>query len=88
MPKYIYKCNHCEEHFQIYHGMSERHERCIYCATKDLIRVPQMPYLKRQEPSRGNKVGDEVKAAIESNRDILKQVKKENNKEWEPENDD
>jgi len=88
MPKYVYKCDYCAAHFELYHGMNETQEECIYCCSLSPHRVPQMPYLKRQESSRGNKVGDEVKAAIESNRDILKQVKKESNKEWEPENDD
>ena len=88
MPKYIYQCQACVGHFEIYHGMTESEDCCPQCDSEHFHRVPQMPYLKRQESSRGNKVGDEVKAAIESNRDILKQVKKESNKEWEPENDD
>lgn len=77
MPKYIYKCKHCEEHFEVYHGMSEIQEKCIYCAAIDPHRVPQMPFIKRQESSKGTKVGDETKAAIEANRVLLKDAKKE-----------
>ena len=77
MPKYVYKCEHCEEHFEIYHGMAENQERCIYCAMKDPHRVPQMPFLKRQADSKGSKVGEETKAAIEANRALLDEVKKE-----------
>ena len=77
MPKYVYKCNHCEEHFEIYHGMSETQDRCIYCATVDPHRVPQMPFLKRSVESKGGKVGEETKAAIEANREVLKEAKKE-----------
>jgi len=36
-----------------------------------------MPHIKRQEVSKGGKVGDEVKRAIEENRAILKDAKKE-----------
>ena len=77
MPKYVYKCNECDDHFEVYHGMSEDQESCILCSAVDLHRVPQMPYIKRQEVSKGGKVGDEVKAAIEENRAILKDAKKE-----------
>jgi putative FmdB family regulatory protein len=77
MPKYVYKCNNCEEHFEIYHGMTEVHEECIHCSAKDLIRQPQMPFIKRQTVSRGSKVGDEVKAAIEANKTVLKDIKEQ-----------
>ena len=77
MPKYVYKCNHCEEHFEIYHGMSETHERCIYCSTADLHRVPQMPFIKRSVEPKGSKVGEETNAAIEANRELLSDMKKE-----------
>jgi putative FmdB family regulatory protein len=88
MPKYIYQCEACPGHFEIFHGMTEDEDRCPQCESKDFHRVPQIPFLKRSVEPKGGKVGDKVKAAIESNRDILKQVKKESNKEWEPENDD
>ena len=77
MPKYVYKCNHCEEYFEVYHGMSEDHELCIFCSSKGLNRVPQMPFLKRSVEPKGDKVGDKVKAAIEENRDLLKEIKKQ-----------
>ena len=77
MPKYVYNCNSCEEYFEVYHGMMETQEECIYCSEKDLHRVPQMPFFKRPEVSKGDKVGDKTKAAIEENRAILDNAKKE-----------
>ena len=77
MPKYVYRCNECEQHFEIYHGMSESHDKCIYCLSNNLDRVPQMPFLKRSVEPKGGKVGEETKAAIEANRAILKEAKKE-----------
>ena len=64
MPKYVYKCNECEEHFEVYHGMSENQEGCIYCRALSPHRVPQMPFLKRSEKP-------------EANRAILKEAKKD-----------
>tara|TARA_R110000824_G_scaffold182970_2_gene363962 strand:- start:713 stop:979 length:267 start_codon:yes stop_codon:yes gene_type:complete len=87
MPKYVYKCEQCEEHFEVYHGMNECQDNCIYCSALSLHRVPQMPFIKRQKLSKGKKVGDEVKHAIESNRAILEETKKDTIKNWEPQND-
>ena len=77
MPKYVYKCNHCEEHFEVYHGMSETVDNCVYCSMIDPHRVPQMPFLKRSVEPKGGKVGEETKAAIEANRALLEDAKKE-----------
>jgi len=81
MPKYVYKCNHCEEHFEIYHGMMETQDKCVYCATVDPLRVPQMPFLKRSVEPKGSKVGDKVKEAIEANKAVLKDAKKDAKKD-------
>jgi hypothetical protein len=40
-----------------------------------------MPFLKRSQKQEGGKVGDEVKRAIEENRAILKDAKKEAKRE-------
>jgi hypothetical protein len=77
MPKYVYKCNECEEHFEVYHGMSENQEGCVYCRALSPHRVPQMPFLKRPVEPKGGKVGEETKAAIEANRAVLEQAKKQ-----------
>jgi len=77
MPKYVYKCEHCTAHFELYHGMSETQEECIYCCAQSPHRVPQMPFLKRSVEPKGGKVGEETKAAIEANRALLEDAKKE-----------
>ena len=81
MPKYVYKCSECEEYFEIYHGMSENQEGCVYCRALSPHRVPQMPFLKPSVESKGDKVGEKTKAAIEANRAILNDAKKERRKE-------
>ena len=77
MPKYVYQCDSCESQFEIYHGMSEDVDICPQCDSKGLHRVPQMPFLKGSVESKGSKVGDETKAVIEANREVLKRMKKE-----------
>ena len=82
MPKYIYKCDDCNEHFEVYHGMSEDQDFCVFCSAVGPHRVPQVPHIKREEVSKSGKVGDEVKSAIEENRAILKEAKKEIKREY------
>lgn len=82
MPKYIYQCNICPGHFEIHHGMMEDETNCPQCGSEDFHRVPQMPFLKSSEPPKGDKVGEKTKAAIEANRDLLKDMKKEASKDY------
>ena len=76
MPRYVYKCIDCKQHFEVVHGIFEDHTTCGFCHSTKLNRVPQMPHIPRQETQEGGKVGDEVKRAIEENRDILKEERK------------
>ena len=76
MPRYVYKCTSCEEHFEVSHGIFEEQEGCTSCDSKVLNRVPQMPHIKREVSSRGDKVGNEVKRAIDENRALLDEEKK------------
>ena len=76
MPRYAYKCNDCSEIFEVFHGMSEEHTICGFCFSNNIHRVPQMVHFSTREPSRGDKVGGEVKRAIEENKAILKDEKK------------
>ena len=82
MPKYIYQCETCSGHFEIYHGMTESEDCCPQCNSEHFHRVPQIPFLKRSEDPKGSKVGDETKAAIEANRDLLKDMKKEASRDY------
>ena len=82
MPKYIYKCKSCPGNFEIYHGMMEDETICPQCDSEDFHRVPQMPFLKRSIEPKGGKVGEETKAAIEANRGLLNDMKKEALKDY------
>jgi hypothetical protein len=44
-----------------------------------------MPFIRRENNSKGDKVGDKVKVAIEENRALLEEAKKKaRNNNWEP----
>ena len=76
MPRYAYKCDACLETFEVFHGMSEEHDVCGFCSSNNIHRVPQMVHFSTCELSKGDRVGDEVKRAIEENKAILKDEKK------------
>ena len=76
MPRYTYKCLSCEETFDVYHGIFDEQHTCGFCHSTKLKRVPQMPHIQREQVSRGEKVGEETKRAIEENRALLKEERK------------
>ena len=76
MPRYTYECSECLEMFDVVHGMSDEHFTCGFCNSTSIRKVPQMLSRAPQTSSKGGKVGDEVKRAIEENRAILKEERK------------
>lgn len=76
MPRYTYKCLECLETFDVVHGILEDQDTCGFCKSNKLKRVPQMPHVARKQTTKGGKVGDEVKRAIEENRALLKEERK------------
>ena len=76
MPKYTYKCYGCREEFDVVHGILEEQTGCPLCFNHVVKRVPQMPNVHRQQSSKGERVGEETKRAIEENRALLNEEKK------------
>ena len=77
MPRYIYKCESCNGHFQVWHGIKEMQETCQICLCSDcLVRVPQIPLIKKQK-SEKNKPGSLTEDYIKQNQELLKDMKKE-----------
>jgi len=41
MPRYIYRCELCEETYEVIHGMNEEYEDCDLCVGKGcLMKIP------------------------------------------------
>ena len=77
MPRYYYHCNSCGDEFEIRHGMSETQDECPECAsTGPLVRIPQL-IQKQEKRSDRSTSSSRVIDAIEENRTLLKQMKKE-----------
>jgi putative FmdB family regulatory protein len=87
MPKYVYRCDECEDVFEIRHSMGETLEKCISCEAENcLVRIPQMQFRKKPARSQNKKeTGSLVREYIEENRKILKEEKTNaKNQEWKP----
>jgi len=76
MPRYTYRCVDCSHVFDVVHGIFDDYDSCITCESNRLKRVPQMPHIQREQVSKGERVGEETKRAIEENRALLKEERK------------
>ena len=76
MPRYTYKCVDCREEFDVFHGIFDHCEGCDLCSSTKVARVPQMPHIRREQVSKGGKVGEETKRAIEENKALLREERK------------
>ena len=76
MPRYSYQCLSCRETFEVYHGIFDDHDKCIFCPSTKIKRVVQVPHIRREQASEGERVGEATKRAIEENRALLKEERK------------
>ena len=75
MPKYLYKCNSCEEAFLVRHLMCESIEVCEKCGERDCLKkLPLFP-VNLQKKTKRKKVGEVVKSHIEETKEELKREK-------------
>ena len=73
----------CEGHFQSWHGINERKNKCDLCGIEEhLVRVPQIPSIKSKPFSEDRKVGDLTNEYIEQNQQLLKEMKEEARKQF------
>ena len=85
MPKYCYQCEGCEYQFEARHSIKDRLYDCPMCEmTETLFRIPQIVNKSIRNTSHNVRVGDKVKEYIEENKKILKEQKKEFNRDYEP----
>ena len=48
MPRYVYRCEECEEIFEVTHSMSHVQEECALCdSVKEIIKIPAPIGLKK-----------------------------------------
>ena len=84
MPKYLYRCEVCEERFLAYHLMSETLETCEKCGAKACLRkIPLFP-VRLNKNRKGKKVGEVVKSHIKETKEEVKKEKEKMRKDYNP----
>ena len=82
MPRYVYKCQSCEQSFTVFHGMTEDQDHCEICGEKSCVkRIPQMPSVKIVGKKAGQLVDDYIKDTQE---ELKREKEKLRKKEYKP----
>ncbi len=79
MPKYIYKCEKCEEVLEVFHSMTERLETCK--CEGSLTRLPNIPIVLTKDSSSGKIVTEYIEDA---RKEIEQEKHKIRTQEYEP----
>jgi putative FmdB family regulatory protein len=75
MPKYAYRCDECENEFEIYHSISDKLKDCKSCnSIQSLIRIPSVTISVVKKDNK-LKIGEVVNSHIEDARQELKKEK-------------
>jgi len=75
MPTYCYRCHDCRKTFEVRHGMFFENQRCVFCKSEDVFRLPQGQLKKTAEPTT-KRPGKVVDKYIEDAKEEIKQEKK------------
>lgn len=79
MPKYTYRCEACDEYFEIFHSITEKLTICK-CGEGGLIRVPSLPF---RFAVKKEKAGQIVKDFVKETKKEIAEQKKEMAREVE-----
>jgi len=84
MPKYSYKCRHCDTVSTFFHSMSEKKEDCEECDRKETLeKLPSLFTTEHKDLQ--NQIGDTVKRSIKDLKaDLKEQREKLSNEFYSP----
>ena len=80
MPRYIYRCDICDEFFKIDHSITEKLTTCEHCGEDTLVRLPSVPL---RVSTKKQNAGQVVKDFIEDAKKEIIDYKKEMIKEYD-----
>ncbi len=77
MPRYLYKCDGCEEDFVAFHSFSEQKESCDLCGHESVTKMVGKPIVLNKKQSDSKATGALTNEYIEANRELLTEMKEE-----------
>ena len=84
MPRYRYMCHLCMKEFTAIHSWEETQDNCIHCESTEITKLLTKPS-KTISVEQTQAVGQITKEYIDSNKEILEDLRKESrNENYEP----
>ncbi len=77
MPRYLYKCEGCEQEFVAFHSLSDTKESCDLCGHESVKKMVGKPVVLNKKLTNSKDTGELTKEYIEANRELLKDMKEE-----------
>lgn len=81
MPVYCYRCDDCKKDFEKRHGMFFEGQRCIFCMSENVFRLPFGGNAENINIEEKQKTGDIVNKYIKDTKKEIKEYKKNLKKE-------
>ena len=77
MPRYLYRCDGCEEEFVAFHSLSDTKESCDLCGHESVTKMVGKPVVLNKKLTNSEGAGSLTNEFIEANRELLKDMKEE-----------
>mgnify|MGYP003130022420 FL=1 len=77
MPRYLYKCEGCEQEFVAFHSFSEQKESCDLCGHESVTKMVGKPIVLNKKQQDSKTTGALTNEYIEANRELLAEMKEE-----------
>ena len=77
MPRYLYKCDSCEEDFVAFHSFSNTQDSCTLCGHESVTKMVGKPVVLNKKSTNSKDTGSLTNEYIEANRELLKDMKEE-----------
>ena len=77
MPRYLYRCEGCEQEFVAFHSISDEKEFCDLCGHNNVTKMVGKPVVLNKKQSDSSATGKLTNEYIEANRELLKDMKEE-----------
>ena len=77
MPRYLYRCDGCEQEFVAFHSFSEQKESCDLCGHESVTKMVGKPIVLNKKQSDSKATGALTNEYIEADREKLNEMKEE-----------
>jgi putative FmdB family regulatory protein len=76
LPKYVYRCEQCEQQYEVKHSINDRLDECLGCKfSGSMKRLPTSVFIANKKLKKPSKAGDILKQSIEEFKSDLSEEK-------------